>query len=87
MNSDQTIHAVRIPDNNTPKQSSLAGSFILGAFGTLLKWAAFPVFILSVIAFFVDSPPATLYLILGVALVVGGSYCDYVSRHSMRISS
>jgi zinc ribbon protein len=77
-----------LPKAKAPKQSTLADSFILGAFGSLIKWSGFLViFPGSLIAMAAgDGNTGVLCFFSGIAMVVGGSYCKYVAQHSMRIS-
>lgn len=61
-------------------------SFMLGGLGTLLRLAGVLVLFLSALDFILHGPSAPIILILGIVLIVLGSYAKYVSQHSVRIT-
>jgi hypothetical protein len=64
----------------------MAGSFLMGPLGGLLRMVGIMAILLSLLGFLLHGPIAPLLLIVGIALVVGGSYARYVSRHTVRVS-
>lgn len=79
-------HPLAATRAGVPHQSSLAGSFMLGSLGTVVRLVGFLALLLSIIGFVLHGDSAPLFLILGIALIVGGSYAKFVSRHSMRLT-
>jgi hypothetical protein len=82
----QTSPMPSAPTAPSAAQPSMAGSFLMGPLGGLLRLVGIGAILLSLLGFVLHGPTAPLFLILGVALVVGGSYARYVSRHTVRVS-
>jgi flagellar motor component MotA len=60
---------------------------MLGSLGTVIRLVGFLALFLSIVGFVLHGNSAPLlFLILGIVLIVGGSYAKYVSRHSMRVT-
>lgn len=61
------------------------GSFLTGFAGFMLKLAGVLCLGLSAIGFLAGGPSAGLFLLLGLALIAGGSFLKYQARHTVRV--